>query len=44
MIEQDLGTLMMVDYMKRTHGLSPDDVRYYFGAAKGGVRQVFHFC
>ncbi|CAN0117239.1 unnamed protein product, partial [Ectocarpus fasciculatus] len=43
MIEQDLGSLMMVDYMKRTHGLSPDDVRYYFADGKGGVRQVFFF-
>ncbi|CAM9235192.1 unnamed protein product [Ectocarpus sp. 4 AP-2014] len=39
-IPADLGTLMMVDHMKRTHGFSPDDVRYYFGAAKGGGKST----
>lgn len=37
---QDMGTLMMADHMKRVHGVYPDDVRYYLGDSKGGVRQV----
>lgn len=38
--EKDMGTLMMVDHMKRTHGVGPSDVRYIMGKSKGGVRQV----
>ena len=41
-LEQDMGTLMCVDHMKRTHGVMPEDVRYYLGATKGGVRQEKH--
>ncbi|CAN0164556.1 unnamed protein product [Ascophyllum nodosum] len=32
-----MGTFFMVDHMKRTHGVSPDDVRYILGALKGGL-------
>lgn len=31
---------MMVDHMKRTHGVSPSDVRFFAGDSKAGVRQV----
>ena len=31
---------MMVNHMKITHGVSPNDVRYYLGDSKGGMRQV----
>ncbi|CAM9970325.1 unnamed protein product [Scytosiphon promiscuus] len=36
-IPADIGTLMMVEHMKRTHGVIPTDVRYFFGKSKGGV-------
>lgn len=35
---QDMGTLLMVDHMKRTHGVSPDDIGCYMGQSAGGVR------
>lgn len=38
-LEQDLGTLMCVNHMKLTYDVMPDDVRYFFKVAKGGVRQ-----
>ena len=39
--KQDVGTFFMVDHMKRTHGVSPDDVRYFFVAIKAGLGRVF---
>ncbi|CAN0527586.1 unnamed protein product, partial [Scytosiphon promiscuus] len=35
-IPADIGTFMMVEHMKRTHGVSPSDVRYFLGKSKGG--------
>ncbi len=37
-VVQDIGTLMMVDHMKRNFGVTPDDVRCFQGPSKGGAR------
>lgn len=37
---QDMGAFMMMEHVKRLHGVSPTDVRYYYRASAGGVRYV----
>eukprot|EP00752_Nemacystus_decipiens_P006893 g6191.t1 len=48
-IPADMGTLMCVDHMKRTHGVMPEDVRYYLkvmegGASGGTIASVLSMC